>query len=322
MLHYMMPPFAVGEVRPIRGPSRRDIGHGALAEKSIDTVLPVIDDFPYTIRVTSDILESNGSSSMATVCGATLALMDAGVPIKDPVAGISIGLVSEDGRDVLLTDILGEEDHFGDMDFKVSGTQNGITGIQLDLKAAGLRQEQIVASLERAKTARLAILREMLATIDTPRPAISQHAPRILTIRIDPDKIGKVIGPGGKSIKKIQADTGANVDIEDDGLVTVSGLDAAGAERALETIRAMTEEAQVGRIYEGRVTSVKDFGAFVEILPGQDGLCHISELDDNYVAKVSDVCKMGDSMQVKVIAVDDQGRIKLSRKVALREQSH
>lgn len=321
MLHYIMPPFAVGEVRPIRGPSRRDIGHGALAEKSIAAVMPGVDDFAYTIRVTSDVLESNGSSSMATVCGATLALMDAGVPIADPVAGISIGLVSEDGRNVLLTDILGEEDHFGDMDFKVAGTQNGITGIQLDLKAAGLSQELIVAALERAKQARLLILREMLATIDAPRPSISQHAPRIMTIRIDPEKIGKVIGPGGKTIKKIQADTGANIDIEDDGLVTVSGLEAAGAERALETIRAMTEEANVGRIYNGRVTSVKDFGAFVEILPGQDGLCHISELDEGYVAKVSDVCKIGDSMQVKVIAVDEQGRIKLSRKAALREQA-
>ena len=320
LLHYIMPPFAVGEVRPLRGPSRRDIGHGALAEKSLTAVLPSADQFPYTIRVTSDILESNGSSSMATVCGATLALMDAGVPIKDPVAGISIGLVSEDGRDVLLTDILGEEDHFGDMDFKVAGTQNGITGIQLDLKASGLRHDLIVAALERAKTARLNILREMLATIDAPRASISPHAPRLLTIRIDPEKIGKVIGPGGKTIKKIQADHSVDINIDDDGTVTISGLDAAAAERALEIVKAMTEEAQVGRIYDGRVTSVKDFGAFVEILPGQDGLCHISELDDSYVAKVDDVCRVGDSMQVKVIAVDDQGRIKLSRKAAMREQ--
>ena len=320
LLHYIMPPFAVGEVRPLRGPSRRDIGHGALAEKSLTSVLPAKEQFPYTIRVTSDVLESNGSSSMATVCGATLALMDAGVPIKDPVAGISIGLVSEDGRDVLLTDILGEEDHFGDMDFKVAGTQNGITGIQLDLKASGLSQDLIVAALDRAKTARLAILREMLATIDAPRVAISEHAPRLLTVKIDPEKIGKVIGPGGKTIKKLQADYSVDINIDDDGTVTISGVDAAGAEKAQAIVKAMTEEARVGPIYAGRVTSVKDFGAFVEILPGQDGLCHISELDEGYVAQVSDVCRMGDSMQVKVIAVDDQGRIKLSRKAAMREE--
>ena len=320
LLHYIMPPFAVGEVRPIRGPSRRDIGHGALAEKSLTSILPTAEQFPYTIRVTSDILESNGSSSMATVCGATLALMDAGVPIKDPVAGISIGLVSGDGRDVLLTDILGEEDYFGDMDFKVAGTQNGITGIQLDLKALGLSHDLIVAALERAKTARLAILREMLATIDSPRAAISQHAPRILTLKIDPEKIGKVIGPAGKTIKKLQADHGVNIDIDDDGTITISSVDSAGAEKAKEIIQAMTEEARVGRIYSGRVTSVKDFGAFVEILPGQDGLCHISELNDSYVATVTDVCRVGDSMQVKVIAIDDQGRIKLSRKAAMREE--
>ena len=321
LLHYIMPPFAVGEVRPIRGPSRRDIGHGALAEKSIASVLPSPDQFPYTIRVTSDVLESNGSSSMATVCGATLALMDAGVPIKDPVAGISIGLVSGEGRDVLLTDILGEEDHFGDMDFKVAGTQNGITGIQLDMKSSGLKHELVIAALARAKTARLDILREMLTAIDAPRAAISEHAPRLLTVKIDPEKIGKVIGPGGKTIKKIQADYDVDINIDDDGTVTISGIDAPKAEQAQAVIKAMTDDAVVGKIYAGRVTSVKDFGAFVEILPGQDGLCHISELDDGYVAKVEDVCRMGDSMQVKVIAIDDQGRIKLSRKAALREEN-
>ncbi len=321
MLHYMMPPFAVGEVRPIRGPSRRDIGHGVLAEKSLIPVMPTAEQFPYTVRVTSDILGSNGSSSMATVCGATLALMDAGVPVKDPVAGISIGLVREDGREVLLTDILGEEDHFGDMDFKVAGTQNGITGIQLDLKIGGLSHELIVSALAQAKTARLEILRKMLATIDAPRAAISQHAPRILMVKIDPEKIGKVIGPGGKSIKKIQADYGVGVDIEDDGSVIISGMDSAKAELAKAHIEAMTAEAEPGKIYEGRVVSVKDFGAFVEILPGQDGLCHISELDDSYVAQVNDVCKIGDTMRVKVIAIDDQGRIKLSRKAVMREES-
>ena len=320
MLHYMMPPFAVGEVRPIRGPSRRDIGHGVLAEKSLIPVLPTAEQFPYTIRVTSDILGSNGSSSMATVCGATLALMDAGVPVKDPVAGISIGLVREEGREVLLTDILGEEDHFGDMDFKVAGTQNGITGIQLDLKIGGLSHELIVAALAQAKTARVEILRKMLAAIDAPRAAISQHAPRILMVKIDPEKIGKVIGPGGKSIKKIQADYGVGVDIEDDGSVIISGMDSAKAELAKEHIEGMTAEAEPGKIYEGRVVSVKDFGAFVEILPGQDGLCHISELDDSYVAQVNDVCKVGDTMRVKVIAIDEQGRIKLSRKAVMREE--
>lgn len=321
MLHYMMPPFAVGEVRPIRGPSRRDIGHGMLAEKSLIPVLPTAEQFAYTIRVNSDILGSNGSSSMATVCGATLALMDAGVPVKDPVAGISIGLVREEGREVLLTDILGEEDHFGDMDFKVAGTQNGITGIQLDLKIGGLSHELVVAALAQAKTARLEILRKMLAAIDAPRPSISQHAPRILMVKIDPEKIGKVIGPGGKSIKKIQADFGVGVDIEDDGSVIISGMDSVGAEKAKEYIEAMTAEAQPGKIYEGKVVSVKDFGAFVEILPGQDGLCHISELDDSYVAQVNDVCKIGDMMRVKVVAIDEQGRVKLSRKAVMREEA-
>ena len=321
MLHYMMPPFAVGDVRPLRGPSRRDIGHGVLAEKSLVPVLPSAEAFPYTIRVTSDILGSNGSSSMATVCGATLALMDAGVPVSDPVAGISIGLVREEGKEILLTDILGEEDHFGDMDFKVAGTQNGITGIQLDLKIGGLSHELIVAALAQAKTARLEILRKMLAVIDAPRASISQHAPRILMVKIDPEKIGKVIGPGGKSIKKIQADYGVGVDIEDDGSVIISGMDSAQAEKARAYIEAMTAEAVPGKIYEGRVVSVKDFGAFVEILPSQDGLCHISELDDSYVAQVDDVCKVGDSMRVKVIAIDDQGRIKLSRKAVLREEA-
>ena len=255
---------------------------------------------------------------MATVCGGTLALMDAGVPIKHPVAGISIGLVEENGRSVLLTDILGDEDHFGDMDFKVAGTQHGITGIQLDLKTRSLSHELIVETLKTAKEARMHILKQMLQTLPQPRPDISNHAPRLLTIKIDPEKIGKVIGPGGKGIKAIQAETGAKVDIDDDGTVYISSMDSEGAVKARNQIEAVTEEVKVGRIYEGRVVSIKDFGAFVEIAPGQDGLCHISELDDQYVENVNSICKIGDTMRVKVIAIDEQGRVKLSRKAVLK----
>ena len=321
MLHYNFPPFSVGEVRRIMGPGRREIGHGTLAERSLEPVLPPPDVFPYTVRLVSDILESNGSSSMATVCGGTLALMDAGVPIKHPVAGISIGLVEENGRSVLLTDILGDEDHFGDMDFKVAGTKDGITGIQLDLKTRSLSHELIVETLKTAREARMQILKQMLQALPQPRPDISKHAPRLLTIKIDPEKIGKVIGPGGKGIKAIQAETGARVDIDDDGTVYISSMDSEGAIKARNQIEAVTEEVKVGRVYEGRVVSVKDFGAFVEIAPGQDGLCHISELDDQYVENVNSVCKIGDTMRVKVIAIDEQGRVKLSRKAVLKEGS-
>jgi polyribonucleotide nucleotidyltransferase len=319
MLHYYFPPFSVGEVRPIRGPGRREIGHGALAERSVKPVLPDPDEFPYTIRIISDILESNGSSSMASVCGATLGLMDAGVPISNPVAGISIGLVKEESRWVLLTDILGEEDHFGDMDFKVAGTQNGITGIQLDLKIAGISEEIIRATLEQSREARIEILRTMLRAIPRPRKEISKWAPRLLRTHIDPEKIGLLIGPGGKTIRAIQESTGAMIDVEDDGTVTIASHSAEGAKQALERVEALTASVEVGRIYDGRVTSVKDFGAFVEILPGKDGLCHISELSDEYVSSVADVCKVGDPMQVKVISIDDQDRVKLSRRVAMRE---
>ncbi|HEV3257144.1 MAG TPA: polyribonucleotide nucleotidyltransferase, partial [Gemmataceae bacterium] len=320
MLDYNFPPFSVGECRPIRGPGRREIGHGALAERSLKAVIPGPDKFPYTIRVVSDILESNGSSSMASVCGGTLSLMDAGVPISDPVAGISIGLVKEGDRFVLLTDIMGDEDHYGDMDFKVAGTGRGVTGIQLDLKIDGINEEIIRATLEQAREARRDILRQMLATLREPRGAISNYAPRLITVRINPEKIGLLIGPGGKTIKGIQEATGAKIDIDDDGTVFISHLDAAGAEAAKLKVEALTEEVRVGKIYDGRVTSVKDFGAFIEILPGRDGLCHISELDDKYVDKVENVCKVGDHMQVKVIAIDDQDRVKLSRKAVLREQ--
>ena len=320
MLDYYFPSYSVGEVRPIRGPGRREIGHGALAERSVKPVLPDPEEFPYTIRVISDILESNGSSSMASVCGATLGLMSAGVPISNPVAGISVGLVKQsDSQWVLLTDIIGDEDHYGDMDFKIAGTQNGITGIQLDLKIAGISAEIIRATFAQSREARMQILRAMLTTIPRPNAEISPWAPRLLRTKINPEKIGMLIGPGGKTIRGIQEATGAVIEVEDDGTVTVASSDAAGAQAAMRRVEALTESVKVGKIYDGRVTSVKDFGAFVEILPGRDGLCHISELSDGYVNSVADVCKVGDEMQVKVIAIDDQDRIKLSRKVAMRE---
>ena len=319
MLHYYFPPYSVGECRPIRGPGRREIGHGALAERSIKPVLPQPDAFPYTIRIISDILESNGSSSMATVCAATLALMAAGVPISNPVAGISIGLVKEPDRYVLLTDILGEEDHYGDMDFKISGTQNGITGIQLDLKIKGIDEEIVKNTLVQAREARIEILRTMLTGINRPRPEISHWAPRLLRTRIDPEKIGLLIGPGGKMIRSIQDATGAVIEVEDDGTVTVACNKMEGAKEAMAKIEALTASVEIGKIYDGRVTSVKDFGAFVEIIPGKDGLCHISELADEYVNSVAEVCKVGDPMQVKVISIDDQDRVKLSRRAAMKE---
>jgi polyribonucleotide nucleotidyltransferase len=321
-LDYNMPSFAVGEVRPIRGPGRREIGHGMLAERSVAPVLPPSSEFPYTIRVVSDILESNGSSSMASVCGATLSLMDAGVPISDPVGGISIGLVQDEksGRHVLLTDIIGDEDHFGDMDFKVAGTQHGVTGIQLDLKNQGITEDIIRETLEQAKEARLEILRTMLRAIRKPRDEISMKAPRLIQIQINPEKIGLLIGPGGKNIRRLQEETGTKLDVEDTGVVTIASASAEGAEEARDRIQALTEGVQVGKIYEGRVTSIKDFGAFVEIIPGKDGLCHISELSEGYVGSVLDVCKVGDPMLVKVILVDDQDRVKLSRKAALAER--
>ncbi len=319
MLDYNFPPFSVGECRPNRGPGRREIGHGNLAERSLKAVIPTVEKFPYTIRVVSEILESNGSSSMASVCGGTLSLMDAGVPISDPVAGISIGLVKEGKKFVLLTDIMGDEDHFGDMDFKVAGTVRGITGIQLDLKIDGIDEEIIKATLDQARDARREILKHIVMTLRYPRGEISAQAPRLLTLKINPEKIGLLIGPGGKTIKGIQESTGAKIDIDDDGTVYVSHSVAAGAEAAKAKVEALTEEVRIGKVYDGKVTSVKDFGAFIEILPGRDGLCHISELDDKYVDKVDSVCKVGDRMQVKVIAIDDQDRVKLSRKALLRE---
>jgi polyribonucleotide nucleotidyltransferase len=321
MLHYYFPSFSVGECRPIRGPGRREIGHGALAERSVKPVLPDPDTFPYTIRIISDILESNGSSSMASVCGATLGLMAAGVPISNPVAGISVGLVKEPDRFVLLTDIIGDEDHFGDMDFKVAGTQNGITGIQLDLKIDGISEEIIRATLKQSREARIEILKVMLGAIPRPRPEISQWAPRLLRTHIDPEKIGLLIGPGGKMIRSIQEQTGALIEVEDDGTVSIASFNVEGAQEAMRRVEALTASVEVGRIYDGKVMSIKDFGAFIEILPGKDGLCHISELADGYVNSVADVCKVGDEMKVKVIAIDDQDRVKLSRKAVLREEA-
>ena len=319
MLHYNFPPLCVGEVRRLGATSRREIGHGNLAEKALEAVLPTPDRFPYTIRLVSEILESNGSSSMASVCAGCLALMDAGVPIKQPVAGISIGMVEHDGQRKLLVDILGEEDHFGLMDFKVAGTQRGITAVQLDLKAHGLPAGIVVEVLALAREVRTSILRTMLETLRAPRKSTSRHAPRILTLKIPQDKIGKVIGPGGKFIKSIEAETGATVEIENDGSILVASTNAEAAQKAVDMIEAVTAEVKVGKIYDGRVSGVKDFGAFVEIVPGQDGLCHISELDTGYVKSVEDVVRIGDSVRVKVLSIDDQGRIKLSRKAAALE---
>ncbi|MDH3717478.1 MAG: polyribonucleotide nucleotidyltransferase [Planctomycetota bacterium] len=316
MLDYNFPPFSVGECRPIRGPGRREIGHGALAERSVNPVLPDPDAFPYTIRVISDILESNGSSSMASVCGATLGLMAAGVPITNPVAGISIGLVKEESDWTLLVDILGDEDHYGDMDFKIAGTQVGITGIQLDLKISGISEEIMRAALTQARETRLEILRSMLSTIPRPREETSGWAPRLLRTHIDPDKIGALIGPGGKNIRNLQETTGTVIEVDDEGVVTVAANNENSAQECLAQIEAMTATVQVGKIYKGRVSSVKDFGAFIEILPGRDGLCHISELSNDYVNSVTDICNVGDELEVMVIAIDEQDRVKLSRRAA------
>jgi polyribonucleotide nucleotidyltransferase len=319
MLHYNFPPFSVGEVSPMRGPGRREIGHGALAERSVAPVIPSSDTFPYTIRVVSDILESNGSSSMATICGAALSLMDAGVPILAPVAGIAMGLISESGRGIaVLSDILGLEDHLGDMDFKVAGTPTGITGFQLDVKIGGIGTAILGGALEQARQGRVFILEKMASVIATPRAQLSTHAPRIITIRINPDKIREVIGPGGKVIRGIIEKTGANIDIEDDGRINIASADEQAARAAIEIIRGITAEAEIGKIYRGKVKKITDFGAFVEILPGTDGLLHISQIADQRIKSVSDVLKEGEEIMVKVLEVD-KGRIKLSRREALRE---
>jgi polyribonucleotide nucleotidyltransferase len=321
MLHYNFPPYSVGEIRPIRGPGRREIGHGALAERALEQLRPAEEEFAYTIRILSDITESNGSSSMASVCGGSLALMDAGVPIKRAVAGISIGLVTaQDGKYVLLTDIIGDEDHHGDMDFKVAGTTEGITAVQLDIKAEGLAHNIMVEAMEKARQARLKILETMSKAIDKPREQLSVYAPKLVTIEIDPEFIGKVIGPGGKNIKALQEETQTVIEIEEDGTVFISCVGGDGHLKAREIIEAMTTPPQPGRVYpNAKVVSVKDFGAFVEFLPGVEGLCHISELSDGYVKNVESVCKVGDTMPVKLLLIDEQGRFKLSRKAAMAE---
>lgn len=321
MLHYNFPPFCVGEVKPLRGPSRREIGHGMLAERALTPVIPNEDEFPYTIRVVSDVLESNGSSSMATVCGATLSLMDAGVPIKDMVAGIAMGLIKEGDQVVVLTDILGDEDRMGDMDFKVAGTEKGITAFQMDVKIAGITREIMTRALEQAREARLAILSKMQETLGKPRESLSVYAPRVLTLEINPEKVGQVIGPGGKTIKGIISACGdVKIDIDDQtGLVRIYSSDLENAEKAAKMIKELTQEAEVGKLYLGKVTRVTDFGAFVELFPGTVGLIHISQLDHRRVRKVSDILKEGDEVMVKVIDIDKAGRIKLSRKAALEE---
>jgi len=319
MLHYSFPPFSVGEVKPMRGPGRREIGHGALAEKSLRPVMPSKEKFPYTVRLVSEILESNGSSSMASVCAGTLALMDAGVPIKAPVSGAAMGLVKEGAKAVILTDILGLEDHFGDMDFKVAGTKNGITAVQMDLKISGLPVATIKEILEQANKARLFILDKMVAVLSSPRGKLSEYAPRITTFKIDTSKIGTVIGPGGKVIKKIIEETGVKIDISDDGTVNVASTDAEASQRAIDIIKGLTAEAEVGRVYKGKVTRLMAFGAFVEYLPGKEGLVHVSELDEKYVKRPEEVVSVGDEVMVKITEVDSQGRVNLSRKQAMRE---
>ncbi|HET7786581.1 MAG TPA: polyribonucleotide nucleotidyltransferase [Myxococcales bacterium] len=320
MLHYNFPPYSVGEVKPLRGAGRREIGHGMLAERALRAVLPADDKFPYTIRVVSDILESNGSSSMATVCGGCLSLMDAGVPIAAPVAGIAMGLIKEEEKIAILSDILGDEDHLGDMDFKVCGTARGITSIQMDIKITGVSKQILTDALVQAREGRIHILAEMAKAIDKPRADISKYAPKITTIRIPVSRIKDVIGPGGKVIKDIIARTGASIDIEDDGQVAIASPNSEGVEQAIKMIRALTQEAEVGKTYLGTVRRIMEFGAFVEIFPGTDGLVHISDLASSRVKKVEDVLKEGDEVLVKVVSVDRSGKIRLSRKEALAEQ--
>ena len=321
-LHYNFPPLSTGEVKRVSAPGRREIGHGALAERSLLAILPSPEEFPYTIRVVSDITESNGSSSMASVCGGCLALMDAGVPIKATCAGISVGRFSNDDntKELFVTDIIGEEDFFGDMDFKVSGTREGITGIQLDLKIRGLTLDQVKVIFAQAKKGRLEIIDTMEGIIAKPRPDTSPYAPRMVTIQIDPEKIGKLIGPGGKMIRGMQDRWQVTIDVSDDGKVQVASPNAEGLAGAKAEIEALCEEVRVGQVYTGKIVSMKDFGAFVELAPGTDGMCHISELADGFVKSVADVVKMGDMVKVKVINVDDQGRIKLSRKAVLLDE--
>lgn len=320
MLHYNFPPFSVGEVKFLRGPSRRDIGHGALAERALLPVIPKEEEgFPYTLRIVSEVLESNGSTSMATVCGGSLSLMDAGVPITAPVAGIAMGLIKEADEVRVLSDILGDEDHLGDIDFKVAGTRDGVTALQMDIKISGVSREIMREALYQAREGRVGILKVMDATISEARREISGHAPRIITLKVRPEKIREIIGPGGKVIRGIVDETGVKIDVEDDGTVTIASSDEAATRRAVEMVQRITAEAEIGKIYKGTVRKIMDFGAFVEILPGTDGLVHISQLAPERVRRVTDVLKEGDEVMVKVLEVDKQGKIKLSRKEALTE---
>ena len=319
MLHYNFPPFSVGEVGFLRGPGRREIGHGALAERALISMLPEEKDFPYTVRVVSDILESNGSSSMATVCGGTLALMDAGVPVKSPVAGIAMGLVKEGDKYAILTDIAGPEDHYGDMDFKVAGTKDGITALQMDIKITGVTPAIMAEALTQAKAGRLHVLGKMLETLDTPRTNISAYAPHIYAMKINPSRIGELIGPGGKVIRGIIEQTGVKIDVEDDGSVNVAATDEPSANKALKMIRDLLAEAEIGKTYLGKVVRLADFGAFVEIFPGTDGLLHISEVAEHRIQDIRDELKMGDQLLVKVISVEGN-KVRLSRKAVLRDQ--
>ena len=321
-LHYNFPAFCTGETKFIGGPGRREIGHGMLAERSLVPILPNRDSFPYSIRIVSDILESNGSSSMASVCGGSLSLMDAGVPIKNPVAGIAMGLIKEGDQAAILSDILGSEDHLGDMDFKVAGTQNGITALQMDIKIAGLDKDLMARALRQAKEGRLHILGEMSKALEAPRPSLSKYAPRIITMRVPTDKIRDIIGPGGKVIREIVDKTGVSIDIEDSGLVSIASSDEEAANKAIEHIENLIQEVEVGKIYLGTVKKIVEFGAFVEIFPGTDGLVHISQICDRRIKSVSDEIQEGDEVKVKVIDVDQRGKVKLSRKDALQENAN
>lgn len=320
MLHYNFPPFSVGEVRMLRGPGRREIGHGDLAERALQAVVPKEEDFPYTIRIVSDILESNGSSSMASVCSGSMSMMDAGVPVRTGVAGIAMGLVKEGDRYQILTDIIGDEDHYGDMDFKVAGTKDGITAIQLDLKLPGVPYSILRTAVEQATLARMKVLEKMNSVIDRPRPEISPFAPRIISLVIDKDKIGTVIGPGGKTIRKIIEATGTTIDIEDDGTVTIAATNPGALEKAKNWVESLVAEVEVGKVYQGTVTRVTNFGAFVEVLPGKEGMVHISQLGPGRCRQVTDEVKVGDKVWVKVTEIDSQGRINLSRRKAMEER--
>jgi polyribonucleotide nucleotidyltransferase len=322
MLHYNFPPFSVGECKPLRGAGRREVGHGALAERAVAAIMPTIKEFPYVVRVVSEITESNGSSSMATVCGASLALMDAGVPVKSAVGGVAMGLlVEKDGSFVVLTDILGDEDHLGDMDFKVCGTEVGVTAVQMDIKVKGLTREIMAQALSQAREGRLHILGEMKKAISETRGKLSEYAPRIVVMKINPDKVREIIGPGGKMIRSITESCGVKIDVSDDGTVSIASSNQKGVESAVQIIEGLTQEVVIGKLYEGVVKRIVDFGAFVEVIPGTDGLVHISQLSEGRVQQVSDVIQEGDIVWVKVLDIDRQGKVRLSMKDAIAERA-